>query len=158
MELNEIVDTADVCDLIDQYIEVAVTSEQAFQISPIPDRFKCTVVFPSEDINGHRMSQFTRDYREAVLERWDRVMKFQGMIGGRNPVLLIHPLSTQLVCQVGHGFACADIADAHLSAIKKHMGSIGACFDGSPAADPLPAGRTNKAVVPLRSMTRQNHD
>lgn len=158
MELNEIVDTTDVRDLIDQYIEVAVTSEQAVQISPIPNRFKCTVVFPSCDRDGHRMSQFIRDYREAVTGRWDRVMKFQGMIGGRNPVLLTHPLSTQLVCQVGHGFACADIADAHLPAIKKHMSSIGACFDGSPAADPLPAGHTNTAVVSFRSQRRQNHD
>lgn len=156
MELNEIVDTTDVHDLIDQYIEVAVTSEQAFQISPIPDRFKCTVVFPSEEINSHRMTQFIRDYREAVNDRWDRVMKFQSMIGGHNPVLLIHPLSTQLVCKVGHGFVCADIADAHIPAIKKHMNSIGACFDGSPAADPLPAGRTNKAVVPIHSIPRQS--
>lgn len=151
MELEDITDTTDVEQLIEQYIEVALTSEHAFQISPIPEQFVCTTVFPPEAKLTVRLAQFVRDYRMAVTSRWDRVIKFQSMLqrSQQNPVLLSHPLSSQLCIRVGHGFACVDIATRHLNAITARMKRLGAHFDGSPQADPLPASREN-TVTPFK--------
>lgn len=151
MELDEIVDTSDTAALVDQYIEVALTSDRAFQISPIPEQFLCTTVFPQEEMHEFRMAQFVRDYREAVTHRWDRVMKFQNMVNGtkKDPVMLWHPLSAQIVCRVGRGFASVDVSQPHLHAVTAHMKSINAWFNGSPSADPLPAGRVQDTVVSI---------
>lgn len=151
MELEDITDCADVEQLIEQYLEVALTSENAVQISPQPERFVCTTVFPRKAHKTARMTQFVRDYRVAVTDRWDRVIKFQQMVemANSNPTLLWHPLSTQLVTRVGHGFACVDVAQKHTVQITKHMKRHGAFFDGSPQADPLPVGKTENTVTPF---------
>lgn len=153
MELEDIIDCSDVEQLIEQYTEVALTSENTFQISPMPKRFVCTTVFPREAHKSVRMTQFVRDYRVAVTDRWDRVMKFQQMVemANQNPVMLWHPLSAQLVTRVGHGFACVDIAPTHKARITVHMKLKGAFFDGSPQADPLPVGKTENTVTHFRT-------
>jgi len=150
MEHSDIVPCDDVRDLIDQYIDVALTSRQAVEISPIPHEFSCMCVFP---LGGTRKkSNFIKDYRAAVISQPGRVHRYQSNLRNCHemPNLIYHPNSSQLVSRVGHGFACVDVLPRDLSAITNYMKELELFFDGSPASEPKAGGRKKKdTVVPF---------
>lgn len=156
MEHSDIVPCDDVRDLIDQYVNVALTSRHVVEISPMPLEMSCLAVFPL----GHtrKKANFIRDFRAAISEQ--PAHHHRDRLNLRNchemPCLTYHPDSTQLVCRVGHGSALVEVLPRDLAAIINYMKEMEMFFDLPTASEPKATGRKKpKTVVPFYGVRKK---
>lgn len=137
MEHNQIVYQNSPADLLNQYIEVAFTSTTVMDISPEPYRYRAWLAYPS--CNKAATLEFVRFYKHQVISNWQLVYQWKVILNTLvdAPALLLHEISSSLVCRTSDGVVCVQVLPEHVYDLTAYLKPRNLVFDASELAKPI---------------------